>query len=279
MGRHRGSSTAPQYDPRIEVRGRGPLVVYVPGIDGTGRLFYRQEPRLVAAGYRVVTYRLRDEATQMSRLVDDLHAVIDAALAGAHAGDDHASDVTLVAESFGGPLALSYALAYPDRIGRMVILNSFPFFRPQRRLKLGVFALRLVGWRTMAVVRRLTALFLHSPHTHREEIRQFLLRTDETTTVGYANRLRILMEVDVRDRLSELHVPVLYLASDRDHLVPAVQQGRLMQSLTPRSQLRVLEGHGHICLIAPGIDIAAALTDWRPPPGAQEPPPPRVSDR
>ena len=67
----------------------------------------------------------------------------------------------------------------------------------------------------------------------------------------------------MRDRLHDLRPPTLFLAADQDHLVPSVQQARFMAARVPNAVLRVLEGHGHICLIAPDIDLANMLTTWR----------------
>jgi pimeloyl-ACP methyl ester carboxylesterase len=66
----------------------------------------------------------------------------------------------------------------------------------------------------------------------------------------------------VRHRLRELRTPVLYLAADRDHLLPAVAHARLMAASTPRATLRILEGHGHICLMAPDLDLVALIDEW-----------------
>jgi pimeloyl-ACP methyl ester carboxylesterase len=55
----------------------------------------------------------------------------------------------------------------------------------------------------------------------------------------------------------------LFLAAERDHLVPAVEQARCMAERVPASVFRILEGHGHICLIAPDIDLAQILHEWR----------------
>jgi pimeloyl-ACP methyl ester carboxylesterase len=60
-----------------------------------------------------------------------------------------------------------------------------------------------------------------------------------------------------------LRPPALFLAAEQDHLVPSVQQAQLMISRVPRATLRVLHGHGHICLIAPEIDLAEIVTAWR----------------
>jgi pimeloyl-ACP methyl ester carboxylesterase len=62
--------------------------------------------------------------------------------------------------------------------------------------------------------------------------------------------------------LPSIAAPVLYLAADRDTLIPSVEQARLMSGRTPGATMRVLEGHGHSCLIAPDLDLAAILTDW-----------------
>jgi pimeloyl-ACP methyl ester carboxylesterase len=242
------------YDPRRSVVGTGRIIVLIPGMDGTGDLFYRQVP-LLARSYRVVTYALRESAPAMETLVSDLAGVIDSVARG----DEQ---VTLLGESFGGAVALSFALARPARVERLVILNSFPYFAPQLRLRLAAIALRALPWGAMGVVRRLTAFRLHSAHTHRAEVRRFLELTARTTRAGYLNRLTLLRGYDVRSGLRDLRPPVLFLAADRDHLVPSVAQARYMAASTPRSVVRVLEGHGHICLIAPDIDLEQILDEW-----------------
>jgi pimeloyl-ACP methyl ester carboxylesterase len=244
------------YDPGINLSGDGPPLVLVPGMDGTGRLFYRQVP-LLARRYRVATYRLREDAPSMEVLVDDLAAVI-------RAVSPSGAPAVVVGESFGGTVALSAALSRPDLVAALVVLNSFPYFVPRRRLRLAIFALQAFPfpWQVMGLVRRLTAFRLHSRHTHRSEIRRFLELTAGTTRPGYLARLRVLLDYDVRDRLPEIQASTLFLASERDHLVPAVEQGRAMAALVPNATFRVLPGHGHICLIAPDIDLEDLLVQW-----------------
>ena len=242
------------YKPEVRVAGDGPLLVLVPGMDGTGELFYRQVPSL-ARRYRVATYALREVAA-MEDLVADLADVISTA-----APDQRA---TVVGESFGGAIALSFALAHPTFLDRLVVLNSFPRFLPQGRLKLAVALLGGVPfpWQVMSVVRRLTAFRLHSRHTHAREMRRFLELTAGTTRRGYLQRLRVLRRYDVRERLGQIRTPTLFLASDRDHLVPAVEQARYMADRVPGATVQVLRGHGHICLIAPDLDLGQILDDW-----------------
>lgn len=255
------------YDARLSLQGAGDeAVVLVPGMDGTGQLFYRQVP-LLAGAYRVATYALRHDARSMDQLVADLAAVVDAAA-------PRTGRAIIVGESFGGALSMSFALAHPEKVQSLVVLNSFPYFAPQFRLRLGYWGLSALPWGTMSLIRRLTVFRMHSRHTHREELKKFLALTAAASREGYLGRLKLLMRYDVRERLRELVPPTLFLAADQDHLVPSVTQGRFMAERTPGAVLRVLEGHGHICLIAPDVDLRQILHEWqaeRPDAGTADP--------
>ena len=247
-------SASASYNPGLRVDGAGPPLIFVPGMDGTGRLFYRQVP-LLARRFRVATYTLRDGTERMETLVDDLHGAIKALA-------PNGEPAVVVGESFGGALALSFALAHPERIRALVIINSFARFLPQRRLRLALAAIHMIPWGVMGAVRRVTAFRLHSPHTHRSEVKFFLRQTRGTTRRGYIGRLKILKDYDVRARLPHMRVPTIFLAADRDHLIPSVEQASYMLARVPGATMRVLEGHGHACLIAPGVDLAAILREW-----------------
>ncbi len=168
----------------------------------------------------------------------------------------------VVGESFGGALAMSFALAYPQRIRALVILNSFSRITPKIKLYAAITAASLVPWGTMRIVRRLTASRLHSSHTHRDEIKRFLLLTRATTRRGYINRLRILTQYDLRDQLNGIRVPTLFLAADEDHLIPSVEQATYMSARVPNADMRVLHGHGHGCFLAPDLNLDAMLKEW-----------------
>jgi pimeloyl-ACP methyl ester carboxylesterase len=168
----------------------------------------------------------------------------------------------VVGESFGGALAMSFALAHPHRVARLVILNSFSRISPALKLHAAIVGISLIPWRAMQLVRRLTAWRLHSPHTHKEEIARFLLLTSATTKHGYLNRLHILTRYDMRPHLAGLRVPTLYLAADQDHLIPSVREARFMSSRAPQATMRILEGHGHGCFLAPDLDLDQILRGW-----------------
>jgi pimeloyl-ACP methyl ester carboxylesterase len=243
------------YDPRLSIQGEGHAVVLVPGMNGTGELFYQQVPRLQRS-YRVATYSLRDDATSLDVLAGDLARAVDIVAPVERRA-------IIVGESFGGAVALTFALKYPDHVSNLVILNSFPYFAPQVRLRLAIASLTILPWGAMSLVRHLTAFRLHSPHTHRTEVKRFIELTAHATRDGYINRLKLLKRFDVREQLDNIRQPTLFLASEHDHLVPAVAQARYMANRVPSSVMRILKGHGHICLIAADLDLAQVLTEWR----------------
>jgi pimeloyl-ACP methyl ester carboxylesterase len=245
----------PVPDPaRLHVEGSGPPLIYVPGLDGTGMLFYRQA-RVLSHRFRVITFRLRDGALDMATLVADIAQHLDRAV-------PDGTPAIVVGESFGGALAMHFALAHPERVRGLVILNSFSRITPVIKLHAAIAGISLMPWKTMQIVRRLTAWRLHSPHTHQDEIQRFLALTAATTREGYLNRLRILTRYDLRDRLGELRVPTLYLAADADHLIPSVAQATYMVSRVPHATMRILQGHGHGCFLAPDMDLNVLLHEW-----------------
>ena len=55
----------------------------------------------------------------------------------------------------------------------------------------------------------------------KEEIERFMELTASADREGYLNRLQVLMSYDIRHRLHDLRPPALFLAAERDHLVPS----------------------------------------------------------
>ena len=235
------------------MHGSGPPLLYVPGLDGTGLLFYRQV-RALQHRFTVITPRLRDDAATLDALVADLRHHLDVTAGGAPA--------VLVGESFGGALAMAFALAHPARVRALVVLNSFPRVPSRLALRAARVATAVLPWGAMALVRRVTASRLHSGHTHPDEVRRFLVLTARTTRTGYRNRLRMLDGCDLRARLPQLAVPTLFLAADRDQLLPSLREARAMAALVPGASLQVLEGHGHSCFLAESVDLDAILRGW-----------------
>ena len=239
---------------RYHVEGRGPAFLLVPGLDGTALLFYRQIPRL-APKFRVVSFPLPNDATcTMESLVADIFDIVQ------RVSPDE--PVLLCGESFGGALSMSFALAHPECLKGLVILNSFARVRQRLQIHVGPPLMKLMPWGAMPIVRRFTESKMHTSHTTPEDLREFHDRSRAIGRTGYIRRLEILQHYDIRERLPELVTPTLFLAADQDRLVRAVDEARYMASRMPHASVRVLEGFGHICLINHDFDLRTTIEPW-----------------
>ena len=237
--------------------GEGPTLIFVPGLDGTALLFYRQIP-LLAPYFHVLTFPLpNDSNCTMDSLVELLREIIERVVK--NRGTER---VLLCGESFGGALSLSFALAHPELLQGLVILNSFPKIRNTWQLKLAPPLIKMIPWFAMGMVRRFTENRLHSPHALPEDLAEFHTRMRWVGKDGYIRRLEILQDYDITGRLQEISTPTRFLAGELDRLVPSVAEARFMAKRMPHAKVVALPGYGHICLINHDFNLLDYLDPW-----------------
>jgi pimeloyl-ACP methyl ester carboxylesterase len=239
---------------RYRVEGAGPLLIYVAGLDGTGDLFYKQVPAL-ARTHRVVTYRQRETGRFT---YDDLTA--DLATIIAEQGEPRA---TLVGESFGGTVALHFALRFPALTERLVIVNSFPRFRGRARIKLAARLARAMPW-SLTWLARASAnhLGLTREGIGRQDRARFFTAVRTVHQDGYVQRLRLIGEVDLEEHLSRIAAPTLLIAGGRDLLIDSVREAHAMAALLPHASVKVFARAGHTCLLGDEVSLADLLAEW-----------------
>lgn len=231
----------------------GDTIILVPGLDGTALLFYRQIP-LLAERFNVVAFPLPDDnSATMDSLVGELVAVVE---------EVAPEGAVLLGESFGGALAMSTALARPDLVTGLVIVNSFPWLHDRIQLNVGRLLMKVVPWAAMPFIRRGTETRIHSAHTNADDLKEFHERMLQTGRDGYRRRLTILRSYDIRERLREIKVPTLLLAGDQDRLLPSTKWANYMHERIPNTRLTILPGYGHVCLITHDLDLRKQVLPW-----------------
>ncbi len=221
-------------------------VVYLPGIDGTGRLLHRQ-------------YGLRDRFTLRcaSYPQDDQHSYADLVAIGIRHLEETGPAVVL-AESFGGAVALMVALARPDLIRRLVLVNTFAHY-PRR---FSIDLLTLIGrWLpnrpSPHATRGFRGLFFFGRGVPKAEQDAWWDLTADLPMSVYGYRFGLLANLDLRPRLPEIDIPTLVFTAPNDWVVPATA-GRLLAKRLPRAKLIAIPT-GHAAMIDPRVDVAAWL--------------------
>jgi pimeloyl-ACP methyl ester carboxylesterase len=226
-------------------------VVYLPGIDGTGRLLYRQERLNAEHPVRCVSYPQ-----------DDKHTYADLVKLGIRALEE-TGPCAVIAESFGGAVAIMVALERPDLVKRLVLVNTFAYF--PRRLFIDVAGL-LGPWLpnrpASTATRLIRGLFCFGPNVPKADQTAWWELTADVPMRAYGHRCRLLRDVDLRPRLREVQAPAVVFVSPNDYIVP-VPAGRALAKQLPRAKLLTPIAAGHTALADPRIDVAAWLKDDR----------------
>jgi pimeloyl-ACP methyl ester carboxylesterase len=96
----------------------------------------------------------------------------------------------------------------------------------------------------------------------REDRRKVLQALRSIEMKSYARRLRLIAEVNLKDRLAEIQAPTLFIAATRDLLVPSVREARFMQSQVPNAKIKIIKGAGHACLLGNRVRLSELLSAW-----------------
>jgi pimeloyl-ACP methyl ester carboxylesterase len=227
-----------------------PQVVYLPGLDGTGRLLHRQPGLHARSRVDCVSYphdRLSsyDELAELG--ADRIRA----------AGSQPA---VVVAESFGGAVALTLALRYPELVERLVLVNTFAWFPSRLLILLGATFGRYFPQRPSPPhTRGVRGWFFFAPEIPKSERDEWWNRTADVPMRSFGYRMKLIQGLDLRPRLREIRTPALVVASLNDKVVPC-RAGRELARLLPNARL-LLARVGHAALIHPRIDLAKLLDD------------------
>jgi proline iminopeptidase len=242
------------------VRGSGPVLLIQPGGAGWGgdATVYIETLRPLEAAYTVVYYdprgigrsgRSDPTLYKLDEYVEDLEAL------RRHLGLDA---LKLVGSSHGGFVALMYTLAYPERVDRLLVLNSGPFVRdpdPDWLAARTGFEAAQARWAAMDTTLppdELHAAFIRTfvPVVHfydyeplRQTVEELLARTTFSAE-PFQQSERELATYDIRDRVAEIRAPTLIVIGDDD--LPDLREGSyLLHERIPGAQLLVAPGCGH----------------------------------
>ena len=168
----------------------------------------------------------------------------------------------VLGHSFGGHVALEYALRYPDRLSHLVLLDTGADSRWARQNAADVLARRGYSPKKVELVRRwftgefepneyypiaMRILGAYSYHPMLEMVRAMLhggWRTKMRPEAFLFAGRQLLKSWTVVDRLGEITAPTLVMAGRDDFVFPPECQHELVAGI-PHARLRLIERAGH----------------------------------
>ncbi|WP_433335943.1 alpha/beta fold hydrolase [Spirillospora sp. CA-294931] len=234
-----------------------PVVVFVHGLvlDNLSSFYYTLAGPVAAAGARAVLYDLRGHGLSertpsgygTADSVADLFAVLDAL--------GETAPVHLVANSYGGVIALNAALARPARVAGLVLIESYgPSERPGEWSE-GL--LNTVGKSALVLeYERLADQLLAIGW--RQRGRQARTADALINGTGLIDDLAAAEPVGPA-ALATLTCPVLAVYGERSDVISA---GRMLLHSVPDCTLHVMSGHAHTVLREGTAELLDVMLPW-----------------
>ena len=226
-----------------------PLLVYLPGMDGTGQLLRAQTAGL-EAGFDVRCLAIpREDLTDWDDLTKNVLDLIDQEL------EKSPRPVYLCGESFGGCLALKVAIKSPKLFKRIVLINSASAFNLRPWLNWTSQLTSIVpGYLYDAGALGLLPFLASLGRVDRSDRQELLksMRYVPPETVLW--RISLLRNFHVDEKqLRTLTQPILIIAGADDRLLPSVTEAQRLVNILPNAKTVVLPHSGHACLLEKDI--------------------------
>lgn len=229
-----------------------PLFVFLPGMDGTGRLLRTQTVGLEAAFDVRCLMIPPDDLTNWEGLSEQLIKLIQGELE-----KNSQRSVYLCGESFGGCLAMKVAVSAPQLFDRIILVNPASSMHRRSFLLWGSQLTQLIPpciypFGALGLLPFIGSLGRISPSDRQDFLKT--MRSVPPETVLW--RLSLIREFDVYDtQLRQLTQPVLVIASAMDRLLPSVIEAQRLVKILPNGKMVVLPSSGHACLLEADINL------------------------
>lgn len=226
-----------------EIHGKGEPLVLLHGLGSSTRDWQFQLDGF-AAHYQVITLDLRGYGQTdhppgpytIQQMSVDVVALLD------HL---QISNFHLLGYSMGGAVSLQLALDHAQRVDKLIVVNSLPSFIPASWRQKAEFYMRKIIVRTMGV-QRLAPVIANRlfPNPDQQDLRELIIdRYSQNDSSAYLATLNALASWSVAPRLSELNMPILFIAAEHDYT--PVEDKKDFADQIPSARLVVVANSRH----------------------------------
>ncbi|MEM1171749.1 MAG: alpha/beta hydrolase [Cyanobacteria bacterium P01_H01_bin.35] len=229
-----------------------PLFIFLPAMDGTGKLLRYQLSRLSTAfDIRCLSIPQNDLSSWDSLLERTINLIkIEKELVSKR-------PVYLCGESFGGCLALKVAFNNPELLDKVILVNSATSFSQQPIVKYGSYLTQYLPSYFYQLSITATLPFLGALGRIKREERQALLKAMQSISQQTAIwRFELMRSFPLnKSQLKSLKKPVLVIASLEDRLFPSASHAKFLVKYLPEAKMLILPNSGHACLLEADVDL------------------------
>ncbi|MEQ1641852.1 MAG: alpha/beta hydrolase [Pyrinomonadaceae bacterium] len=247
-----------------EVAGSGEPIVFIPGFaSGIWGWFCQTD---LTDQFRVITFdprgigRSRSGSAVMSidTFVDDVRAVLD------DLGIDRAH---ILGASFGGFVALEFALKFPERVGKLILActtaGGAKHVSPDIEI-LHSFTrdpARPLGEQIRRFFRPAFTEEFNAENAETVEQVCRLREENEVTEETYSAQLQTAFAFDVDARLDQIANETLVITGDRDNLVP-MQNSENLAAKIPNAELKVIKNGSHMIFVENATEFNTIVSEF-----------------
>ncbi len=152
----------------------------------------------------------------------------------------------VVGISMGGVIAQQFAFDFPERVGRLALVNTFAVMKPTSINSWLYLLVRMTVIHTLGMTKqaRIVARRVF-PHPEQAGLRdEFMRQVEGADPRAYRAAMRALIRYDAATRLCGLKMPALVVTGEYDTTVPQANQRTLAESI-PGARQVVIPGAGH----------------------------------
>ncbi len=168
---------------------------------------------------------------------------------------------SLVGNSMGGWIAAAYALAHPERVERLVLVDAAGFAPP---VDFDINRLSLLNPSTREGIKQLASLVFYNKQLFTSDAAIDLMLTQRIAagdgyTIQSLNQSIARREDMLDNRLAAIKHPTLLIWGREDGLTPLAEFGERFKKEIPHSQLIVFGECGHVPQVEKAADFNAAV--------------------
>ncbi|PBC65653.1 alpha/beta hydrolase [Streptomyces sp. Tue6028] len=160
----------------------------------------------------------------------------------------------LIGHSMGGMISQTIALSHPERLERMVLVNSISRMTYSRGRGLLMAASTLAPFKVFIAANIQRAF---APGHPREEIREYVRASGDTPREVVMTLYGAMRAFDVLDRVGEIRTPTLMVHGYHDIQLPVSQMLRMAKAY-PDAVVRILDA-GHELPVEKPEELTAAV--------------------